>query len=108
MSLLAGFRVVDENLSNAEWKEAFIHPKSANGVLVQLAEALGISADAVLAPPPLRAPRPARAAGDPARHDPQRRHREDRLTTLQRRRIVPFCGEPFALPPSPLVSSPHS
>ena len=34
----AGFDVVGLNDSVAGWKEAFIHPKSANGVLVQLAE----------------------------------------------------------------------
>lgn len=30
--------VVGIDLSNPGWKEAFIHPKSANGVLVQIAE----------------------------------------------------------------------
>jgi methylmalonyl-CoA/ethylmalonyl-CoA epimerase len=34
----AGYQVVDENLSNPGWKEAFIHPRSAHGALVQLAE----------------------------------------------------------------------
>lgn len=33
-----GLKVVGVNLSNPNWREAFIHPKSANGVLVQLAE----------------------------------------------------------------------
>ena len=33
-----GMTVVGVNLSNAAWKEAFIHPRAANGVLVQLAE----------------------------------------------------------------------
>ena len=34
----AGFVVVGENSSDPEWKEAFIHPKSSHGVLIQLAE----------------------------------------------------------------------
>jgi methylmalonyl-CoA/ethylmalonyl-CoA epimerase len=33
-----GFAVVGVDTSDAEWKEAFVHPKSANGVLIQLAE----------------------------------------------------------------------
>lgn len=33
-----GMEVVGIDLSNENWKEAFIHPKSANGVLVQIAE----------------------------------------------------------------------
>lgn len=33
-----GLDVVGIDLSNDGWKEAFVHPKSANGVLVQLAE----------------------------------------------------------------------
>ncbi len=34
----AGFRVVDVDRSSPTWKEAFIHPKTASGVLIQLAE----------------------------------------------------------------------
>lgn len=33
-----GFRVVGFDDSDATWKEAFVHPKTSNGVLVQLAE----------------------------------------------------------------------
>jgi methylmalonyl-CoA/ethylmalonyl-CoA epimerase len=33
-----GFTVVGIDESDAEWKEAFVHPKSANGVLIQFAE----------------------------------------------------------------------
>lgn len=33
-----GHTVVGVDVSNPGWKEAFIHPRSANGVLVQLAE----------------------------------------------------------------------
>jgi methylmalonyl-CoA/ethylmalonyl-CoA epimerase len=33
-----GFEVVGVDLSYEPWKEAFIHPKGANGVLIQIAE----------------------------------------------------------------------
>lgn len=33
-----GFDVVGVDTSGSNWKEAFVHPKTANGVLVQLAE----------------------------------------------------------------------
>lgn len=33
-----GFKVVGFDDSDPTWKEAFVHPKSSNGVLVQLAE----------------------------------------------------------------------
>lgn len=36
----AGYRVVGENYDNPAWREIFIHPKSAHGVLIQLAETL--------------------------------------------------------------------
>lgn len=35
----AGFEVFGVNTERAEWKEAFIHPHAAHGVLVQLAQA---------------------------------------------------------------------
>jgi methylmalonyl-CoA epimerase len=34
----AGFVVVGQDSSDPDWKEAFIHPKSSHGVLIQLAE----------------------------------------------------------------------
>ena len=34
----AGYRIVGENYSNTEWKEAFISPTRAHGTIVQLAE----------------------------------------------------------------------
>jgi len=34
----AGFTVVGYDDSDPSWKEAFIHPRSANGVLIQFAE----------------------------------------------------------------------
>jgi methylmalonyl-CoA/ethylmalonyl-CoA epimerase len=36
----AGYHVVGENYENPAWRELFLHPKSAHGVLVQLAETL--------------------------------------------------------------------
>jgi methylmalonyl-CoA/ethylmalonyl-CoA epimerase len=36
----AGYEVVGENYDNPEWREIFIHPRSAHGVLIQLAETL--------------------------------------------------------------------
>ena len=33
-----GFEVVGIDDTNPEWKEAFVHPRSANGVLIQFAE----------------------------------------------------------------------
>lgn len=33
-----GMAVVGVNVGHESWKEAFVHPRSANGVLVQLAE----------------------------------------------------------------------
>jgi methylmalonyl-CoA/ethylmalonyl-CoA epimerase len=34
----AGYEPIDINLDFEEWKEAFIHPRDANGVLLQLAQ----------------------------------------------------------------------
>jgi methylmalonyl-CoA/ethylmalonyl-CoA epimerase len=39
----AGYQVVGENYDNPEWREIFVHPKSAHGVLIQLAETLPTS-----------------------------------------------------------------
>jgi len=36
----AGYDVVGENYDNPAWREAFVHPKTAHGVLIQLAETL--------------------------------------------------------------------
>jgi methylmalonyl-CoA/ethylmalonyl-CoA epimerase len=35
-----GLRVVDEDYSDPEWKEAFISPRSAHGTIVQVAETI--------------------------------------------------------------------
>jgi methylmalonyl-CoA/ethylmalonyl-CoA epimerase len=37
----AGFRPVQVDLSDPEWKEAFLHPREAHGTVVQLAESHG-------------------------------------------------------------------
>ncbi len=37
----SGYRPVAVNLSSPEWQEAFLHPKDAPGVVVQLAQAAG-------------------------------------------------------------------
>lgn len=37
----AGYRPVGVNLANDHWKEAFLHPKDAPGVVVQLAQSSG-------------------------------------------------------------------
>jgi len=34
----AGLRVVDEDYTNPNWREAFISPRSANGTIIQLAQ----------------------------------------------------------------------
>ena len=59
----AGYRPVGVNLANDYWKEAFLHPKDAPGVVVQLAQqAEGDDWGDDAAPdwfPPARVPRPA-------------------------------------------------
>ena len=37
----AGFPVINIDVSEDHWKEAFVHPKAAHGILVQLAQASG-------------------------------------------------------------------
>ncbi|HVF74073.1 MAG TPA: VOC family protein [Acidimicrobiales bacterium] len=53
----SGYRPVNVNLDDPDWKEAFLHPKEAPGVVVQLAESAGDWSSA----PPLGFP--------PAAHD---------------------------------------
>ena len=40
-----GYEIVDANLDNAYWKEAFLRPKQAHGTLIQLAQTGGPEAD---------------------------------------------------------------
>ena len=54
----AGLEPVGVDLSHARWKEAFLHPKSAHGVVIQVAQQSGPG------------PRPAAPAGLPAPGEP--------------------------------------
>lgn len=54
----AGYRPVGVNLGDPEWQEAFLHPKDAPGVVVQLAESHGTWASE----PPPDFPRPHHGA----------------------------------------------
>src|SRR4051812_17632694 len=55
----AGYRPVSVDLSDPQWKEAFIHPKDAPGIVVQLAQSGG-DGDWMSPPPPdFPAPRTA-------------------------------------------------
>src|SRR4051812_6506804 len=55
----AGYRPVSVNLSDPQWKEAFIHPKDAPGIVVQLAQSAG--GDDWMSPPPEDFPTPRTA-----------------------------------------------
>ena len=57
----AGYPPVSVDLSDPEWKEAFLHPKAAHGIVVQLAQASG---EGWRTPPP--ADFPATSAARPA------------------------------------------
>lgn len=59
----AGFDPVGVDLRDPEWKEAFLHPKQAQGVVIQLAESHG----SWTSPPPADLPTPEH--GRPARLD---------------------------------------
>jgi methylmalonyl-CoA/ethylmalonyl-CoA epimerase len=52
----AGLEPVGVNLANARWKEAFLHPKSAHGVVIQVAQQSGPGPQP---PPPAGLPAPA-------------------------------------------------
>jgi catechol 2,3-dioxygenase-like lactoylglutathione lyase family enzyme len=56
----AGYRPVSVNLSDPQWKEAFIHPKDAPGIVVQLAQSGGEGE--WISPPPEDFPAPRTAA----------------------------------------------
>ncbi len=40
---IAGYDVVNENLGDPDWKEAFLHPKQSHGIVIQLAQPGGES-----------------------------------------------------------------
>ncbi len=53
-----GIEPVGVNLSNPAWREAFLHPRSAHGIVIQLAQQAG----SPVSPPPRGLPEPGPAA----------------------------------------------
>ena len=51
----AGLEPVGVNLANPGWKEAFLHPRAAHGIVIQVAQQAGEPAS----PPPAELPEPA-------------------------------------------------
>jgi len=58
----AGYRVVSLDLSDPHWKEAFLHPKDATGIVIQLVQASGAGDWGSGPPADLPAPRAGRPA----------------------------------------------
>jgi hypothetical protein len=56
----AGYHPVGINLTDPDWKEAFIHPKEATGIVVQIAQPV----NEWFAPPPTESPAPTRLLED--------------------------------------------
>jgi methylmalonyl-CoA/ethylmalonyl-CoA epimerase len=56
-----GLEPVGVNLTNPDWKEAFLHPRSAHGIVIQVAQQTGEP----VTPPPAALPEP----GPPSRFD---------------------------------------
>jgi methylmalonyl-CoA/ethylmalonyl-CoA epimerase len=54
----AGIDPVGVNLANPDWKEAFLHPRAAHGIVIQVAQQAGSPASA----PPRELPEPGPAA----------------------------------------------
>lgn len=52
----AGLEPVGVNLASPQWKEAFLHPKTAHGIVIQVAQQSG---PAPVTPPPAGLPAPA-------------------------------------------------
>ena len=52
----AGLEPVGVNLANPGWKEAFLHPRAAHGIVIQVAQQAGEPAS----PPPAELPEPGR------------------------------------------------
>jgi methylmalonyl-CoA/ethylmalonyl-CoA epimerase len=65
-----GIEPVGVNLANPEWREAFLHPRAAHGIVIQVAEQHGLPP----APPP---PRELAEPGPPARFDLIEHHVSD-------------------------------
>jgi methylmalonyl-CoA/ethylmalonyl-CoA epimerase len=57
-----GLEPIGVNLANPNWKEAFLHPRSAHGIVIQVAQQGG-------PPPPTSPPRELPEPGPPARFD---------------------------------------
>jgi len=57
-----GIEPVGVNVANPNWREAFLHPRSAHGIVIQVAQQLG---SPPTPPPPAELPEP----GPPARFD---------------------------------------
>jgi methylmalonyl-CoA/ethylmalonyl-CoA epimerase len=58
----SGVEPVGVNLANPDWREAFLHPRSAHGIVIQVAQQGG-------PPPPLSPPRDLPEPGPPSRFD---------------------------------------
>jgi methylmalonyl-CoA/ethylmalonyl-CoA epimerase len=58
----SGIEPIGVSLANPGWKEAFLHPRNAHGIVIQLAQQAG-------PPPPSAPPRELPEAGPPARFD---------------------------------------
>jgi methylmalonyl-CoA/ethylmalonyl-CoA epimerase len=66
----SGIEPVGVNLANPAWREAFLHPRSAHGIVIQVAQQGG-------APPPSPPPRELPEPGPPARFDLIEHHVSD-------------------------------
>jgi methylmalonyl-CoA/ethylmalonyl-CoA epimerase len=65
----AGLEPIGVNLTNPDWKEAFLHPRAAHGIVIQVAQQAGAPASA----PPRELPEP----GPPSRLDLIEHHVSD-------------------------------
>ena len=65
-----GIEPVGVNLANPGWREAFLHPRNAHGIVIQVAQQAG-------SPPPPAAPRELPEPGPPARFDLIEHHVSD-------------------------------
>jgi methylmalonyl-CoA/ethylmalonyl-CoA epimerase len=65
-----GVEPVGVNLASPEWKEAFLHPRDAHGIVIQVAQQAG-------PPPPSAPPRALPEPGPPARLDLIEHHVSD-------------------------------
>ncbi len=66
----SGIEPIGVNLANPAWREAFLHPRSAHGIVIQVAQQGG-------SPPPSAPPRELPPPGAPARFDLIEHHVSD-------------------------------